>query len=234
MTEIDFARILQEETQEYLNKLDGYMCHRFKAFKNMFNYFQLGETVIQIACGSIADDIYMTKDKIGKDGKLILIEQYPKFTYDKVINILGKGGLPDSEKHYVRTSKGQRQLKRLLAQANIEAYVTHLPPYPNQIPDESVDHIMGINCAFELMSHRQGEPDADVEGIITESYNKLKNGGDIIIQGLVDGDDDELNLYIYKAVKENNLNLEIDLDLPELDYNMPSSYAGSWLRWVKK
>ena len=233
MAEIDFARILHEETQQYINKLDGYMCHRFKAFKNMFNYFKPGETVVQIACGSIADDIYMTKDKIGEDGKLILIEQYPKFIYDKIINILGKGGLPDSEKHYVKTSKGQQELKRLLAQANIEAYVAHLPPYPNQIEDESVDHIMGINCAMELMSHRPGGPEADVVGIITESYKKLKDGGDFIIQGLLDGDTDPLNMFILQAMEKNNLNFMIDPDLPELNYHMPGSYAGEWIRWIK-
>jgi len=231
MDEMPFVKLLWEKQKEYMKEIQSpILFSRFKSFKNVFNYFEKGQTVAQIACGSTDSDLFLTMDRVGKDGKIILVDEYPDFIYDRALKIIGEENLPKGKDFYIK-EEGIKQVQELFSQANIEAYVQHLPPYPSQIPDESLDHVMAINAAFELMSQRVGGPKTDSEGLIVETHKKLKKGGSFIVQGLVAGDDDMFRAVVYRASKNNNLNFkeEYELKFPPLErYG-----AGHWKRWVK-
>ena len=232
MTNINFVDTLWKRQKEYMNKINSpYYFSSFKSFRNVFNYFEQGQTVAQIACGSIVDDLFLTMDRVGKDAKIILIDEDPEFVYNKALGIVGEENLPKGKGFYVKTEEGKRQLQEMFSRANIKAYVQHLPPYPAQIPDESLDHVMAINAAFELMAQSIGGPKANPEGIVVETYKKLKKGGNFIVQGLLAGDDDMFGVVVSKASKKNNLKFkeEYELKFPPLE----SYGAGYWVRWIK-
>lgn len=227
---IDFANALWEKQKEYMKNLTK-TYSRFRSFSNVFNYFEPGQTIAQIACGSVIDDLFLTMDRIGKNGKIILIDEKPDFIYNRACGIIGEGSLPQGKDFYVKTKQGREQLQELFFKCNIEAYVQYLPPYPKQIHDESIDHVMAINAAFELMGRRLDGPIPNVEGLIVETYKKLKNNGSFIVQGLVGGDVDEFGLHVFQSSGKSKLNFteEYELKFPPLE----SLHAGEWKRWIK-
>ncbi|MCX6814894.1 MAG: hypothetical protein NTY20_04575, partial [Candidatus Aenigmarchaeota archaeon] len=214
MPHIDFANALWKK-QEWYTKERGNYIDRFNAFQNIFNYFQTGQTVAQIACGSILDDLFLTVERVGKRGRIILIDEDPAFVYNRASKILGEENLPRKKEFYIQTEEGKQLLKDLFSQVNIEVYVQHLPPYPQQINDESIDHVMAINAAFELMATPIGGTPANIEGLISETYKKLRNGGSLIVQGLMGSDIDLFRMHIYNTIKRNGLSLEEDLEVLE-------------------
>jgi hypothetical protein len=230
MPGIDFTDVLWKKQREYMEDLhSSNYWSRFKSFRNVFNYFEPGQTVAQIACGSINNDLFLTMDKVGKDGKIILIDEEPDFIYNRVSSIIGN--LPKEKNFYIKTEEGKKQLQEMFSRANVEAYVQHLPPYPKQILDESLDHVMAINAAFELTAQRAGGPKANPEGIVVETYRKLKKGGSLIVQGLLLGDVDMFKRVVNEASEKNELDFkeEYELKFPPLErYG-----AGEWKRWVK-
>ena len=205
---------------------------RFNSFENVFNYFEPGQTVAQIACGNIVDDLFLTMGKIGKNGKIILIDKKPDFIYNRLLKIVGKENLPKEKIFYVKTKKGKKQLQHMFSTANIEAYVQRLPPYPRQIPDESLNHVMAINAAVELMSRYSKEPPPDTVGIVVETHKKLKNGGSLIVQGIVDGDTNGFASYVYRANEKNGINFMKERSLKFSP--LKRWQAGEWKRWVKE
>ncbi|MBW2990188.1 hypothetical protein KY348_00615, partial [Candidatus Woesearchaeota archaeon] len=136
---------------------------------------------------------------------------------------------------YIYTEEGKQFLKDLFSQANIEAYVRVLPPYPEQINNESIDYVVAINAAFELMATPyQGKP-ADIEGIITETHKKLKNNGSFIVQGLTSNDIDLFRMHVCDAIKKKKLSFEEDYEfLGSLEGPFSFAGMGYWARWEKK
>ncbi len=231
MLDIDLVDVLWKKQKEYMKKLTG-VENRFSSFENVFNYFEPGQTVAQIACGSILDDLFLTMERVGKNGKIILIDKKPDFIYNRLLKIVGNKNLPKEKDFYVETESGKKQLQEILSTANIEAYAQCLPPYPKQILDESLDHVMAINAAAELMARYPNRYPPDTVGVVVETHKKLKNGGSFIVQGIVGGDANGFASYVYRAVKEKNLNFiqEYEMEFPPLiDWQ-----AGEWKRWVKK
>ncbi len=231
MPNINFIDVLWKKQKECVEKLPT-VWSRFRSFENVFNYFESGQTVAQIACGDINDDLFLTMEKVGKNGKIILIDKKPDFIYNRLLKIVGNENLPKEKDFYVETKEGKKQLQKTLSTANIEAYVQCLPPYPKQIPDESLDHVMAINAAAELMARYPNRPPPDIISIVVETHKKLKNGGSFIVQGIVGGDANGFASYVYRAVKEKNLNFiqEYEMEFPPLiDW-----HAGEWKRWVKE
>ncbi len=228
---IDFLNLLWEKQRAYMDEISNpFYYSRFKAFKDVFNYFEPGQAVTQIACGSIPDDLFLTMDRVGKEGRITLIDGKPDFIFDRVSGIVGAANLPKGKDFYA-TKEGIRQLQDVLSQANIEAYVQYLPPYPQEVKNKSQNHVMAINAAFELMAHRHGGPPANPVGIITETHRKLKSGGSFIVQGIVGGDVDEFDHFVRRASRKNNLDFAEDKNLK---YNPLDGYgAGEWARWIK-
>ena len=226
-----FVDLLWEKQKEHMKERKKYFC-RFNEFNEMFDYFENGQTVAQIACGTTNEDLFNTMERVGRGGKVILIEQYPSFIYDKVAKAIGEENLPESKEFY-QTEEGTAQLQKLLKSANVEAYVQHLPPYSEQIKDSSLDHVMAINAAFELMAieYPHGKP-ADVKGLVNETYKKLKLDGSFMVQGLTTDDIDMFNVYVRSASDEHELRFEEDFNLPRSLDNF-HMYSGYWKRWIK-
>jgi len=237
MKDIDFMEVLLKKQEQYMKTLSssGFFS-RFKAFSNVFNYFNSGQTIAQIACGSTNEDLYLTMDKLGSEGRIILIDEDPEFIYNRAVDILGKEVLSRKKRFYTQKHAGRKYLQRLLSQANIEPFVKHLPPYPKQVKDESVDGVMAINAAFELMAQRSGGPPANPEGLITDTYKKLKKDGSFIVQGILVGDIESFSHLVNKTTSKNNIDFvrEYELKFPPLTKMGPPYYAGYWARWVKK
>ena len=234
MYQENFVDLVWKKQMEYIARFDDYF-NRFKDFREIFNYFQRGQTIAQIACGSINEDLFLTMERVGREGRIILIDEDPLFVYDRTLKILGEGTLPNEKEFYIQTEEGKQFLKGLFSQGNIEVYVQHLPPYPQQIPDESLDHVMAINAAFELMGVRGGSGfEPNVEGIIAETYKKLRKGGSFLVQGIW-GDDIE---WFGESVDATNiaegLRFEEDYSLPK-SVNNPDFYTPSyWKKWIKR
>ena len=102
MPEINFKHILWEKQKEYMREVvnSGNYMSRFTSFQEMFNYFQRGQTVAQIACGSILEDLFHTMEKVGEEGRIILIDTEPDFAYNRALQILGDGFLPNEKGFY--------------------------------------------------------------------------------------------------------------------------------------
>lgn len=238
MSDANFLNALWERQKEYIAQLNqGNYFSRFKEFRGMFNYFQRGQAVAQIACGNIMDDLFLTMERVGREGKIILIDDYPEFLYDRALKVVGQKDLSKGKSFYVKTEEGRNLFKELFDKANIEVYVQHLPPYPEQITDGSLNHVMAINAAFELMATKRTpnkeDVKPDVEGLIAETYKKLKRNGSFIVQGIMGDDIDLFRERVYETVEKNNLRFEEDKNLPESLHKFPT-YAGYWGRWVKK
>ena len=232
MIHVDFADALWKKQGEYRQQWKNTMS-RFHAFQNVFSYFQEGQTVAQLGCGSILDDLFLTMARVGREGRVILIDENPAFAYNRAVSILGEGILPQEKEFYIQSEEGIQSLRDLFAQANIEVYVQHLPPYPHKIKDESIDHVMAINAAFELMATRLGGEPADPAGLVTETYKKLRNGGSLIVQGLEGFDIEMFSTFVYEAI-ENGLGFEEDFSIMErLGRHQRMPGAGYWGRWVK-
>ena len=234
MLQPDFADILWKKQKEYIEGINSpSYFSRFKAFRNVFNCFWNGETVAQIACGGINEDLFLTMDKVGKKGKIILIDKEPSFVYDRALNILGGKNLPEGKEFYTETERGKQFLRELFSQANIEAHVQHLPPYPEQIKDYSLDHVMAINAAFELMGQRPGGPPGDVKGLVAETHRKLKKDGSFLVQGLESFDIHAFGSAVWEAERQNGITFEQDYGISELlIYYGPGT--GHWARWIKR
>ncbi len=237
MLQEDFADILWEKQKESIRPpAKGITIDRFDAFKDIFNYFQPGQTIAQIACGSILSDLFYTMERVGREGRIILIDEDPAFVYKRALKILGKENLQEKKEFYIQAEEGKQSLKDLFSQANIEVYVERLPPYPQQINDGSIDHVVAINAAFELMATPLGGKPANVEGLILETYKKLRNGGSFMVQGLMREDIFYFGEYVYGIIKKNKLRFKegpILLEgLGELFSH--SSIRGYWARWIKK
>ena len=227
MLQVNFADVLWKKQKQYIQEMGNYFGP-FNAFRDIFNYFERGQAVAQIACGSILDDLFLTMERVGREGRIILIDEDPSFVYNRAVKILGS--LPREKKFYTETEEGKQLLAGLFSQANVEAYIQHLPPYPEQIADESLDHVMAINAAFELMGMRVGGKPPDVEGLIIQTYRKLRRDGDLIVQGLMGDDTDYFRMYVDRTSGKNGLRFEEDYQLPSLR----EFGAGYWARWIKR
>ena len=243
MSSREFANALEQRIKEYFAKDRTTYCSRFNAFAEIFSFFQEGQTVTQIATGNIAEDVLYTKARVGRNGRIILIDDYPEFIYNKALSILDVKELPGGMDFYVKEEKGRALLQDLFRQANIEVYVQHLPPYPQEISNASADYVMAINAAFELMSQRfsgkTAGPKPNVEGLIVDTYQKLKTGGSFIVQGLMFDDVGMFRRHVRLAVEKHKLKFSEDLSVEEIFENPiakihPSDYVGHWLRLVKK
>ncbi|MBW2991237.1 hypothetical protein KY348_06055, partial [Candidatus Woesearchaeota archaeon] len=93
MSQIDFAGALWKKQEGHMEERENYIG-RFNAFQDVFDYFQAGQTVAQIACGSILEDLFLTMERVGRKGRIILIDEDPAFVYNRVSEILGKENLP--------------------------------------------------------------------------------------------------------------------------------------------
>ncbi len=236
MLQEDFADILWEKQKKSIRPpTNAIRIDRFDAFKDIFNYFQAGQTTAQIACGSILSDLFYTMERVGREGRIILIDEDPAFVYNRALKILDKENLSEKKEFYVQTEEGKQSLKDLFSQANIEVYVQRLPPYPQQINDGSIDHVVAINAAFELMGTPFGGKPANVEGLILETYKKLRNGGSFMVQGLMSEDVFYFGNLVYGIIKNNKLRFKEDITLLEdLDGPFHHNIRGYWARWIKK
>lgn len=231
MTELE--DILWEKQRKYIAEFNSKKYYtRFHAFKDIFNYFEKDQTVAQIACGSINEDLFHSMERIGPCGKIILIEGDPEFIYNRALTLFGRF-LEKKKEFYTETAEGKVFLKNMFLQCNIEVYTTRLPPYPAQVKDNSVNHIMAINAAFELMSKNQKGDKSNIESLIVETYKKLKKNGSFIVQGILPDDIHTFRMYVYNTTEKNNLHIEEDFELPESLDKYPA-YSGYWGRWIKK
>lgn len=240
MSQIDFAEALWRKQNEYFAKRadPGKLVRdRFDAFQKVFDYFEKGQTVAQIACGGIMKDLFYTMARVGKDGRIILIDEDPTFPYQRAVSVVGEDALQKGGNFYVHSAAGRAQIAELFAQANVHLYAQRLPPYPQQIPDSSIDHVMAINAAFELMSTRvvKGEPrrPPDFEGLIVETHRKLRPGGSFIVQGLMDEDIYVFGQNLELVAEKHGLALKEDYPTRELEMGNIRA-AGYWRRWIKQ
>ena len=241
MSGINFADVLWRMQEGFMKEKDNYIG-RFRAFENVFNYFQEGQTVAQIACGSIPEDLFLTMERVGREGRIILIDRDPAFVYNRMSEILGVKNVfkgeefyTQTKEFYTQTEEGKQVLKNLFSEANIEAYIQRLPPYPEQIKDASIDHVMAINAAFELMGSPMGEGPPDFEGLITETYKKLRKDGGLIVQGIMDEDISLFGIHVHDIAEDKGLSFEEDYILQErLEGHFSYAGRGYWARWVKK
>jgi hypothetical protein len=233
MTRLDFADVLWKKQKQYMQDFRKPIpFSRFKSFQNVFNYFKPDQAVAQIFCGNIESDLYLSMEKVGKNGKVVLIDSKPEYAYERALAILGEENLAGGRDFYIKTDDGKKIIQHLFSTANVEVFNDFLPPYPQEIKDESLDNVMAINAAFELTA-RPGNAmyKADPIGIITGTHEKLRKGGSMIVQGVVSGDIGDLGRVIEKANEKNGLKFKRDqrLDYPPLN----SWQAGEWGRWVK-
>lgn len=218
--DIDFAKALSEEQKSYFKEFNE--CYsRFRAFKDFFNIFEKDQTVIQLACGSILEDIFHTKEKI-KGGKIILIEPDKEFVYNRAVKVLGEGVLKE-KKFYTETNEGKDFLRDLFKQANIEVYISQVPPFPLEIKDDSINHIMAINAAFEIESSARFE---GVRELVLQINKKLKDKGSFAVQGL---EAEDLRPFSIATLSGT----DFLGDIGSLCYPQDRAFGGYWARWIK-
>ncbi|RLI99768.1 MAG: hypothetical protein DRP03_02665 [Candidatus Aenigmatarchaeota archaeon] len=225
----NFTDLLWNAQKKYMEDFGNRKESRFFAFRDMFGYFKKGQTIALIACGGIVDDMFLTMERIGREGKIILIDEDPAFLYNRALAILGNKRLNDRKEYYVK-GKGKMILEKLFSEARIEAYTQRLPPYPKQVKDNSVDHIMAINAAYELMSPGpNGEP-ADTYNLILETYKKLRKHGSFMVQGLMIDDIELFKIHVERVIEKEGIRFVEDKSLVSNNFSVARGY---WGRWVK-
>lgn len=238
MSYFDLSSALYSSTQQYLRDfINNPTPTRYWLFSEMFDVMQPGQTVASIACGSSNEDLYHISDKVGRTGRIILIDRDPEFIYNRAVKLLWQKKLKEGKDFYVGDKFGQNKLAAMFRNAGIEVYVANIPHYPQGIKPDSIDHIIGIDAAFDLMKpYRKagssvGEP-VDFDGLVMETHENLKLHGTFAVQGKLKSDIEIFKGRLNETLK-SQLAMKYKVRFKE-DTGLPESLRDTWARWIKE
>jgi hypothetical protein len=218
------SEVLWQKQQEFWKTRDQYIS-RFSFWDPVFDLLKTGQSVAQVACGSITEDLYRTMAMIGDTGRIYLIDEDPAFIYNRARTIWGEEILNEQSKEF---TNDEAMLYNLFASSNIFPYVQRLPPYPKDVKDDSLDHIMVIGSTFEMMATNPEGQEPDTVGFITDSYRKLRQPGRLLMHAVMD---DDLRMFRDYMRHAGTVFIEDYSFLRQVEGGGPMGY---WACWIKE